>query len=117
MPYCASALARLFWVWAQSWGSCSRVLTSRELRYAATAWAKSSVACAPPVRRLKLFERVYSPLAAGLLQPYRPDSKLQDHKRTQLDRLYQKLQTISMSFSMLLASKLPEQREQKPRQN
>src|SRR3974377_2251732 len=40
---------------------------------------------------LKLFERIYSPLTAGLLQPYRPDSKLQDHKRTQLDRLYQKM--------------------------
>jgi hypothetical protein len=40
---------------------------------------------------LKLFERVYSALTAGLLQPYRPDSKLQDHKRTQLDRLYQKI--------------------------
>src|ERR1700746_448139 len=40
---------------------------------------------------LKLFERVYSPLTAGLLQPYRPDSKLRDHKRTQLDRLYQKI--------------------------
>jgi len=40
---------------------------------------------------LKLFERVYAPLTAGLLQPYRADSKLQDHKRTQLDRLYQKI--------------------------
>jgi hypothetical protein len=40
---------------------------------------------------LKLFERIYSPLAAGLLQPYRADSKLQHHKRTQLDRLYQKI--------------------------
>jgi hypothetical protein len=40
---------------------------------------------------LKLFERVYSPLTAGLLQPYPADSKLQDHKRTQLDRLYQKI--------------------------
>jgi hypothetical protein len=40
---------------------------------------------------LKLFERVYSPLTAGLLRPYRADSKLQDHKRTQLDRLYQKI--------------------------
>jgi len=40
---------------------------------------------------LKLFERVYSPLTAGLLQPYRADSKLQDNKRTQLDRLYQKI--------------------------
>ena len=34
---------------------------------------------------LKLFERIYSPLTAGLLQPYRADSKLQQHKRTQLD--------------------------------
>ena len=40
---------------------------------------------------LKLFERVYSPLTAGLLQPYRADSKLQDNRRTQLDRLYQKI--------------------------
>jgi hypothetical protein len=40
---------------------------------------------------LKLFERVYCPLTAGLLQPYWPDSKLQDHKRTQLDHLYQKI--------------------------
>jgi hypothetical protein len=40
---------------------------------------------------LKLFERVYSPLTAGLLQPYRADAKLQQHKRTQLDRLYQKI--------------------------
>ena len=40
---------------------------------------------------LKLFERIYSPLTAGLLKPYRPDSKLQDHKRTLLDRLYQKI--------------------------
>jgi hypothetical protein len=37
---------------------------------------------------LKLFERIYSPLAAGLLQPYRADSELRQHKRTQLDRLY-----------------------------
>jgi hypothetical protein len=40
---------------------------------------------------LKLFERIYCPLAAGLLQPYRPDGKLPSHKRTQLDRLYQKV--------------------------
>ena len=40
---------------------------------------------------LKLFERVYSPLTAGLLQPYRADSKVQQRKRTQLDRLYQKI--------------------------
>jgi hypothetical protein len=40
---------------------------------------------------LKLFERVYAPLTAGLLQPYPSDSKLQERKRTQLDRLYQKI--------------------------
>ena len=40
---------------------------------------------------LKLFERIYAPLAAGLLQPYRSDSKLKVNKRTQLDRLYQKV--------------------------
>jgi hypothetical protein len=40
---------------------------------------------------LKLFERIYAPLAAGLLQPYHADSKLNVHKRTQLDRLYQKV--------------------------
>jgi hypothetical protein len=40
---------------------------------------------------LKLFEGIYAPLAAGLLQPYRADSKLEQHKRTQLDRLYQKI--------------------------
>jgi hypothetical protein len=40
---------------------------------------------------LKLFERIYSPLTAGLLQPYRADSKLHEHKRTQFDRLYQKV--------------------------
>ena len=39
---------------------------------------------------LKLFERIYCPLTAGLLQPYLPDSKLHPHKRTQVDRLYQK---------------------------
>jgi hypothetical protein len=40
---------------------------------------------------LKLFERIYPPLAAGLLQPYRADTKLETPKRTQLDRLYQKV--------------------------
>jgi hypothetical protein len=37
---------------------------------------------------LKPFERVYAPLTAGLLQPLRADSKLQQRKRTQLDRLF-----------------------------
>ena len=40
---------------------------------------------------LKLFERIYAPLAAGLLHPMAGDTKLQHHRRTQLDRLYQRL--------------------------
>jgi hypothetical protein len=40
---------------------------------------------------LKLFDRIYAPLTAGLLQPLSGDSKLQQQKRTQLDRLYQKI--------------------------
>ena len=40
---------------------------------------------------LKLFERIYAPLTAGLLQPFPGDSKLQHQKRSQLDRLYQRV--------------------------
>jgi len=40
---------------------------------------------------LKLYERIYAPLTAGLLQPIKADSKLQQHKRSQLDRLYQRV--------------------------
>jgi len=40
---------------------------------------------------LKLFERIYAPLTAGLLQPVKADSKLQQQKRSQLDRLYQRV--------------------------
>ncbi len=40
---------------------------------------------------LKLFERIYAPLTAGLLQPLSGDSKLQQQKRSQLDCLYQRL--------------------------
>ena len=38
---------------------------------------------------LKLFERIYAPLTAGLLSPVSADSKLQE--RSQLDRLYQRV--------------------------
>jgi hypothetical protein len=38
---------------------------------------------------LKLFEKVYAPLAAGLLAPFRGDRILAEEKRCQLDRLYQ----------------------------
>jgi hypothetical protein len=40
---------------------------------------------------LKLFERIYAPLTAGLLCPLSRDRKLQQTKRKQLDRLYQRV--------------------------
>jgi hypothetical protein len=40
---------------------------------------------------LKLFERIYAPLTAGLLHPINGDIQLQRRKRTQLDRLYQRI--------------------------
>jgi hypothetical protein len=40
---------------------------------------------------LKLFERNYAPLAAGLLHAVPHDTKLQQQRRTQLDRLYQRV--------------------------
>ena len=42
---------------------------------------------------LKLFERVYAPLTAGLLRPIAADARLPDDKRQQLDRLYQRVVT------------------------
>jgi hypothetical protein len=38
---------------------------------------------------LKLFEKIYAPLTAGLLAPFRNDRVLAEEKRCQLDRLYQ----------------------------
>lgn len=40
---------------------------------------------------LKLFERVYAPLTAGLLSPIPSDRRLQHQRRSQLDRLYQRV--------------------------
>lgn len=40
---------------------------------------------------LKLFERVYAPLTAGLLSPVKADARLQAHRQSQLDRLYQRV--------------------------
>ena len=40
---------------------------------------------------LKLFERVYAPLTAGLLSPLAGDAKLNCQRRSQLDRLYQRV--------------------------
>jgi len=39
------------------------------------------------VLSLKLFERIYAPLAAGLLRPFPADATLHDSSRSQLDRL------------------------------
>lgn len=40
---------------------------------------------------LKLFERIYAPLTAGLLAPFRGDRILAEEKRCELDRLYQRI--------------------------
>jgi hypothetical protein len=40
---------------------------------------------------LKLFDRVYAPLTAGLLHPVPGDADLPRHKRSLLDRLYQRI--------------------------
>ena len=37
---------------------------------------------------LKLFDKIYAPLAAGLLHPYRGDRIMSDERLTQLDKLY-----------------------------
>ena len=42
---------------------------------------------------LKLFERVYAPLTAGLLNPLAADARLADDKRHRLGRLYQRVVT------------------------
>ena len=40
---------------------------------------------------LKLFERIYAPLTAGLLAPFNGDRRLPEEKRCELDRLYQRV--------------------------
>src|SRR5439155_1306837 len=40
---------------------------------------------------LKLFERIYAPLTAGLLRPLAGAAALPPSKRSQLDRLYQRI--------------------------
>jgi hypothetical protein len=40
---------------------------------------------------LKLFEKIYAPLTAGLLQPFGGDRVLAEEKRCELDRLYQRV--------------------------
>jgi len=40
---------------------------------------------------LKLFEKIYAPLTAGLLRPFPADNQLHQQRLSQLDRLYQKV--------------------------
>jgi len=40
---------------------------------------------------LKLFERIYAPLTAGLLRPFPADNQLQNQRLSQLDRLYRRV--------------------------
>src|SRR5207237_7767368 len=40
---------------------------------------------------LKLFERIYAPLTAGLLRPFPADHNLRQQRLSQLDRLYQRV--------------------------
>ncbi len=40
---------------------------------------------------LKLFEKIYAPLTAGLLAPFRGDQALTEGRRCTLDRLYQRV--------------------------
>jgi hypothetical protein len=40
---------------------------------------------------LKLFEKIYAPLTAGLMAAFRGDRILVEEKRCQLDRLYQRI--------------------------
>src|SRR5436305_3312891 len=40
---------------------------------------------------LKLFERIYAPLTAGLLRPFTADRKLHEHRSSQIDRLYRRV--------------------------
>jgi len=65
-------------------GLVERVPRSRRYRLLRTGYSVCLVF-------LKLFERIYAPLTAGLLSPVPADSKLQQEKRSQLDRLYQRV--------------------------
>jgi hypothetical protein len=90
----------------QALGCGSEHYTLASLRYDLSKLrAKGLVAKLPNSRRyqllphgysiclifLKLFERVYAPLTAGLLSPVKPDARLESKRRSPLDRLYQRV--------------------------
>ena len=87
-------------------GDCGEHYTLAALRYDLSKLrAKGLVEKLPRSRRyrlsaqgysvclifLKLFDRVYAPLTAGLLHPVPGDAALPQHKRSPLDRLYQRI--------------------------
>ena len=57
---------------------------------------------------LKLFEKIYAPLTAGLLAPFRGDRILVEERRCQLDRLYQRvcedLDALSRAVGLKIAA-------------
>jgi hypothetical protein len=65
-------------------GLVERIPHSRRYRLAGKGYA----IC---VAFLKLFEKIYAPLTAGLLQPFGGDRVLAEEKRCELDRLYQRV--------------------------
>jgi hypothetical protein len=48
-----------------------------------------------------LFDKIYAPLAAGLLHPYRGDRLLSEERLTQLDKLYR---SVSAALEQLVAA-------------
>jgi hypothetical protein len=59
---------------------------------------------------LKLFERIYAPLTAGLLRPFPADNQLQQQRLSQLDRLYQKVNGNSRGGVSREGGEFPSQR-------
>jgi hypothetical protein len=67
---------------------------------------------------LKLFERIYAPLTAGLLQPFPGDGNLQPQRLSQLDKLYRQVVQALDRLLQGVASRRPKrhaQREQNSR--
>jgi len=48
---------------------------------------------------LKLFEKIYAPLASAILKPFKPDSQLQSARTSLLDRLYR---TVLSALDLLV---------------
>ena len=48
---------------------------------------------------LKLFEKIYAPLASAILKPFKPDSQLPSARTSLLDRLYR---TVVSALDLLV---------------